>query len=402
MIVTRSDLLTGVAVYALTSLPVFLGALVGTTPGVIHHYGPVTGFLDGLSHYDGGNFASIVENGHQYDPDKASTVAFFPGYPLVSRWVRDLTGWSTQLALVVVSNIAFVAALVLLSVYLRIRYPDEPATTRHIILALVGLWPAGYFFRMAYSESLFLLTIVLLLLGFVRRWPVVVLALIAGAATGIRLVGIVASAAVIIHTLAGREHESSGKRLARAFGLGLLGCWGLFAYMAYQQVKFNTPLAFALVQKHWSFYSPLPGEMQSKFVRLATLEPIWNMYVPGSSRNWEQFLATGNPFVGIMFWNPILFVVAAIAVGVGWYRGWFTKPEAILAVGLLLIPYVTRGDEISMGSQARFVSVLIPMYVVIGRVLGRWPPTAVWAVFIAMASLLLLWSTLFAAFWPLC
>ena len=37
------------------------------------------------------------------------------------------------------------------------------------------------------------------------------------------------------------------------------------------------------------------------------------------------------------------------------YRGWFTKPETILGIGLLLIPYVTRGDEMSMGSQARFV-----------------------------------------------
>jgi hypothetical protein len=402
VIVTRSDFVAGVAIYVLTSIPAFLGALIGTTPGVMRQQGPVENYLHGLCHYDGGHFESIVEHGHLYDPDKASTVAFFPGYPLLARAARDVLGWSTRFALVVTSNVAFVAALVLLSSYLRIRYPDDSDTTRLIILSLVGLWPAGYFFRMAYSESLFLLTIVLLLLGFTRRWPAVVLALIAGAATGVRLVGIVATGAVIIHALAEREHESSRKRLAIALGLGLLGCWGLFGYMAYQQVKFDTPIAFALVQKHWSFHAPLPGEMQSKLVRLATFEPIWNMYVSGSSRYWGNFHATGDPFFGIMFWNPILFVIAVLSVVYGCCRGWFTKPEAILGIGLLLIPYVTRADEISMGSQARFVSVVVPMYVVLGRLLGRLPPAATWLVFVAMTSLLLLWSALFAAVWPLC
>jgi hypothetical protein len=389
-------------VYALTTLPVYLGLTLATVPGVLEHNGPPPDFLHACCHYDGGHFQSIVQNGHSYEAVKGNTVAFFPGYPLTARGVSQLTGWSTKLALVATSNVAFAVTLILLSAYLRLRDPDEPLASRLTVLALIGLWPVSYFYRMAYSESLFLVTLALLLLGFARRWPVVVLAFVAGAATGIRSVGLGATAAVVVYVLSDPERGPIRKRLVTAAALVPVGCWGMLAFMAYQYARFDTPIAFIVVQQHWAFHTPQPGDIPTKFLRLALAEPLWNAYVPGSSRHWVRFDQHGVPMIGIMFWNPIFFAITAAAVAFGWYRGWLTRPEAALGFLLLFIPYVTRADEMSMGSHARFAAVAIPAYVVLGRVLGRLPPFVTWVVFAAFATVLALWSALFAAQWPLC
>src|SRR5207249_12197951 len=120
--------------------------------------------------FDGAHYMDILGNGYRFDPGQPSNVAFLPGYPLTARLVARATGCRPPTALVVTSNVAFAAALVLISAYLRTRFPGEHRE-RHATLALVGLWPVGFFFRVGYSESLLLVTLALLLLGLARRWP---------------------------------------------------------------------------------------------------------------------------------------------------------------------------------------------------------------------------------------
>lgn len=397
-----ADVLTGLAVYLLTSIPVFLGTMIGTAPGVLAHQGPVDGFLHGLCHFDGSHFQSIIERGYWYDPAHPCSVAFFPGYPLAAEAVRHVTGRSARLALVATANAALAIMFVVLSAYLRARFPADVAAVRLTILTLVGLWPAGFFFRMAYSESLFLLMEALLLLGLARRWPAVWLAFIAGAATGIRPVGVAATAAVLAGVLADPARGSPRRRFLASAALLPIGCWGLITYMAYQYARFDTPIAFIIAQQHWAFYSPPPGQIPTKALRLLLAEPIWNAYVPGSSRHWVQFDPHGQPLLGVMFWNACFFVLATAAVAVGWLRRWLTHPELILGLGLLAIPYLTRADEMSMGSHARFSAIVLPAFVVAGRLLARLPPIASWIAFAGLAPVLALWSALFAARWPLC
>jgi hypothetical protein len=397
-----ADARMGAAVFLFTLLPVYAGVYIGATSGLIEHRALVEGFLHGFCHFDGGHFESIIHNGYEYDPGRGSNIAFFPGYPLAIESVKRLTGWPTRLAMVVVSNAALCCAFVLLARYLRLRRTDEPPRLQLLTLLLIGLWPVGFFFRMGYSESLFLAFLALLLLGVVERWPAAVLAVIAGALTGIRPVGVAASAAVIAHVLLDPARGPFRGRLLSAAWLAPLSCWGLLAFMGYQQARFGTPLAFVVVQKHWAYHTPDPGAIPTKAARLALAEPIWNTYVPGSSRHWVQYGESQLPFPGLGFWNPILFLVAVAAVVGGWVRGWLSRFEAILGIGLLLIPYVTRADEMSMGSHARFAAVVIPAYLVLARILGRLPAPVVWIVYASLAVSLILWSALFAAHWALC
>lgn len=396
------DVLAGVVVYAVTTVPVAVGLALASTPGMLtHRLGEPAGLLESVCYHDGGHFLNILSNGYSYDPNEQSTIAFLPGYPLAAWLVERLAGLSPRVALLVASNAAFAAALVLLSAYLRSREPGDPPGTRAATLLAAGFCPVGFYFRMAYSESLFFAAVVLLMLGLARRWPAWVLAFIAGAATGIRTVGVAASASVIVHILTDPARGPLRKRLLTATPLAPLGCWGLLAFMGYQYAEFGDPVAFIQTQRHWFVYTPETPSWAARWERLATAEPIWRVYLPGSPRYWGNVDTHGNPLLGLAFWNPIAFVLGVIAVGFGWFRGRLTRAEVVLAAGLLLIPYVSRADEMSMMSQSRFASVVAPVYVVLGRGLGRLHPAAGWAVFGVFASLLTLWTAMFAAAWPL-
>jgi hypothetical protein len=71
--------------------------------------------------------------------------------------------------------------------------------------------------------------------------------------------------------------------------------------------------------------------------------------------------------LSIQFANALVFVGTALAVSYGVMKRWLNEYETVLAVLLIGIPYVTRAYEAAMLSQARYMCVVIPAYVVIAR-----------------------------------
>jgi hypothetical protein len=123
---------------------------------------------------------------------------------------------------------------------------------------------------------------------------------------------------------------------------------------------------------------------------------MWGVYVQGSVRYWASVGRHNNPLFNIMFWNPILYIVAAVLLTYGAVRGWLCGEEVVLGVGLLGIPYLARSYEMSMASHARFAAVVVCDFLVIGRLLGAAPRPVVYAVVATCAVLLCTWSALFA------
>ncbi|HVL13340.1 MAG TPA: hypothetical protein VM529_12305 [Gemmata sp.] len=394
-----SDLLLAAAVYAVSAVPVLAGLTVASTPGVLVHKEGVPGFLDACVSFDGCWYRDVADCGYWYFPDRQSGAAFFPGMPLAARFVSALTGCPTPVALLVVSNLSFVAALALISALVRTRWPDAPPGLRVVTLAVLAFYPAGLYFRVAYSESLFLALTALLMLGLARRWPVWVLAVVAGAATGVRPVGVAGAAAVVVSVLSDPARGSPGRRVLTAAAVGPLACWGLLAFMAYQWAEFGDPLTFAKAHEQWKHYVRPDGDTTPAWVKLATGEPLWNTYVPGSPRHWWHLDGHHVPGLGQGFWNPIAVTLAAAAVGLGWWRGWLGRAEAVLGFGLILIPYLSRAHEMCMASQSRFTSVVVPAFLVYGRALGRLPPAAAGAVVAVMSPMLAVWTMMFGAMW---
>ncbi len=393
------ELAVGLLAYLLSSFPVWIGVVFSmdfltSTNGS----GSQPDLLTACSRYDGLHYKRIVERGYFYDEKRGSAVAFFPGYPLLAKLVVGCTGWSSTLALLVASNVMLVATFVVMSSFLKARWPEAAASDRHLVLALLGVFPAALFSRMTYSESTFLFGQTLFLNGMARRWPLLLLAVLAGAVTGIRPVGVACTAGLVGYVLFDTTRGSISHRIQMALLCLPLACWGLFAYMAYQEAAFDNSFAFAQTQEHWRNHSPrytdIWDKMWDKGEALLTAEPIWSVYDPDSKQYWGE---RQNLLFSLQFWNPIVFVGAFILVVFGWYRLWLTGPETILGVGLLAIPYVTRSFEMAMASHARFAAVVVPAYVVAGRLIQQLPPWAIWAVLGVFSAMSMAWSALFAA-----
>lgn len=395
------DLFAASTAYYLTSLPVFLGVLFAIDfprPGDVQST-QGSDLVSACYHFDALHYVEIVREGYSYDPTRRSTVAFFPAYPLLSRGVSQATGLSAEEAALLTAHVALLGAFVMLARYVRVRWPEATAEQRGIVLAVFGLWPLGLFFRMPYAESLFVCVTLIFLYGVVQDWPLWVLALLAGLGTAVRPVGVALTVAFAWHVLM-QPGVSPRARRGRVLFLSPLACWGLLAYMSYQWLAFGTPWAVAQAHENWTYLAPVDRSWAAKFWSLATLEPIWGVYVPSSRRYWGNDHSPGTPVFSLHFWNPLLFLLAAVLLAWGGKKRWLAGSELILGTFFLAIPYVTRAFEMSMASHGRFAAVVVVNYLVLGRLLARSSSLVMAALGAALALFTFTFTFLYASDFP--
>lgn len=378
----------GLLLYAVTSGIVVLGVSFGYQFVTPRGESPGPSFHEKFSAYDGGWYKRIAASGYQYDPQQQSSTAFFPLYPLLGASVMRLTNLGATWALLIVAHACLAAAFVLAAIYLQGRQSSPDRTTISLTLLALGLMPATFFFRMTYSESIFLLLTLLFLLGIQRNWPLPVVALIAGLATASRPVGVGLLLPLLIYAL-----RSSPNRRALVTRVALsapLACCGLLAYAVFLYARFGDPMVFAKTQEHWGKAAPT---LTTKLFALLSYQPIWEIYLCQPVAGWSVFA-----------WeqvNPVYFAVSVVVIFYGAWRGRLNVYETSLAAMLLLIPYLTRGYELNMASSARFSAVIFPVYLILGEGLARLPPAVSASVLAISTVFLAVFAALFASGYPI-
>jgi hypothetical protein len=380
-----SDALT---CYYLTSALVALGVLVGyslLSPARPIPYGE-NDYWQRFAAWDGGQFMQIIEHGYQYDPKRISNVALFPALPVLAKGIVRITGCSPAIALLVISHAFLAMSFVVLSCYVRERFPGRPELPAWTALAF-GLFPVTFYFRMAYSESMFIFLALLTFYGMERRWPIPLLAVIAGTSTAARLVGVALAVPLIIHTFR-REKDNIDRISQLAMALPLCA-WGVAAYMFFLWQRFDDPLVFIKAQENFLLRPNII--LSDRLLHLFSGEPLWATYIPSSSAYWRNFSSEPSAWLNMQFANPIYFVLAVVTVAAGRYKNILNLEETTLADLLLAIPYLSRGYEFCMGSQACYSAAAFPLYLVWGVFLSRLPLSI-------SGSLLGLWGFLLAMY----
>jgi len=381
-------------------------------------------FLESLARIDGQNYKLVADEGYSYLPGVGSSVAFFPAYPLAARWLARVTGIATVPAQLIVSNAFGLAAFVLAAAFLRRRvvglrrpWSDSATadTTRRTgggglagggertlssassyALLAMGLLPTTFFFRVAYTESMFLCLAILALYAIACDWPVLSVALVAGLATAVRPVGV--ALLVPLCWYVWKQSRSRSQAVRRLAYIVPLGCWGLLAYVGFQYWKFHQPFAFALTQTYHRM-RPMATSTE-KWLSLLSWEPIRDTYDRSSPGYWQALNPAPSRLFSLEFANPIYFVGTAALIALGAWRRWLTSYEFLLAVPLLAIPYFTRAYEMRMLSQARFAAVVFPVYIVLGHLLARLPLVVAGALLALSGLMMGIYSALFAAGYP--
>lgn len=386
------------AYFYLTGVVVLLGACLGLSliDAQTGRHRPQS-LLDVASGGVGHRYADIVAFGYQGVVNDESCRAFFPLFPLLGRAVVEVIGAGPIASLWFVSSTSLAGLFVALRIYAKERFGELAEQQRDYVLLALGLWPATFFFRMAYPEPLFMLLSVLALLSIARRSPVWVSGLIAGLASAARPVGIALAPAVALR--AWSVGGSPLRRCIRAASSSILACWGLLAFMAYQHATCGDALAFAHAQSHFRVRPEAPAV--DRAAALAWLEPVIDLYRPSSEIYWRDREKHGAAALSLLAANPALFAVVVAAVLFGAWKGWLTRYELALSVGLLAIPYVTRAYEMGMSGMGRFAAAVFPFYLVAGRLLCLMPRFAAAVLLGIGAIFLIFYSCLFAAGFPL-
>lgn len=180
------------------------------------------------------------------------SAAFFPLYPMLIRIVSPVFGGHPLAAGLLISNAAFLGALVILY-FLTSSEFDERIARRTVLY--VAIFPTAYFFLAPYSESLFLFLLVASLWAARRgKWP---LAGVAGAlAAATRNVGVLLILPLVVEGVL--QHRERGDRLApRLLWSGAVAV-GTLAYLGFWQGFAGDALAPLHQQATWQRVGTFP------------------------------------------------------------------------------------------------------------------------------------------------
>ena len=221
------------AYLSLAVLPLNTDPSVATPSGAPWRGFPENLWLDGWTRWDAGWYRHIATHGYVdqgVGPAGQRNLAFYPLYPLAIR-LASLSGLSPLAAGILVSNLAFLAALILLHRMVRERFGGDAALR---CVLLLSVFPFSFYFSAVYSESLFLLLAVgSLYLAERERWAAAsICALLCGAT---RAPGVALAPALGLLYLDRARYDVRNVRLdALWIGLAALGPFLFYAYLGTQ------------------------------------------------------------------------------------------------------------------------------------------------------------------------
>ncbi len=246
---------------------------------------------------------------------------------------------------------------------------------------------------MAYSESLFFLLVALMLLAVQRSSSIWFLALLVGLATACRPVG-VGLAPIVAYELYRRSPSRSHFAL-RSLILLPLSIWGLLAYAGFLYYWVGDPLAFVKVQEAWNRERGMP--FTDKIEPLIMLKPIWGCFDSSSKYCFPNFVIIGEYMISSSVPNAVVYLLGVSSIVFGAVKRWLTVAEILTAIGLLTIPYITRGYDSDFLSFARFTAVVLPIYIPLAFILAKRSKLVQILYFALCAWLISLLTALFTA-----
>lgn len=329
--------------------------------------------------WDGFWYGLIAERGYDVHP---ATTAFWPLYPWTMRATADFFGIYVETAGVILSNLAFFGALVVLYRVVSREWGEGVARRTLVLLAF---FPTAFYFSAVYSESFFLL---FSLLTFYwakdRRWW---LAGLAGALAALtRNVGILLLVPLTIMFLKTYGLRLDPRRWPReTLALAIPG-FGPLLYFGYLWYQFDDPLLTLDVQKGWARTQAMPWEtFQMAFDQLGLAWLRFLLDSPG----WAS-LTSREVRLSFAEFESLDIFAAALAIPLLIYTLRKLPLEyGAYAATLFCLPLFSPSTIHPLMSFPRFSLVLFPLFVALA-LLTRRPLTfaAILAPFVLLLTIL--------------
>jgi hypothetical protein len=304
-----------------------------------------TPMRDKLLSWDAALLVRVAVDGYprsyEYGPDGrllGSTVAFFPGYPLLIRLGHAITRVD---AATVAIAIAWICAGVLAVLACALGTALWNRRTGLVLTALLCLQPMSVVYSMGYSEPVFLMFAVgALLAAYRERWllaGVVGLAACLTRPTGAAVALALLAAAVMY----GSNRENGPRRWWALAGAGLAAA-GVPAYLIWVGMRFGDAMAWFKVQSAGWGTSFDKGAMVVGFIRDGLRAGDGFVHV---SVAWLLIVALAAATVAVWLaferrvWPPlVVYGLVGMALVLGQAGYYHSKPRLLVPVLLTLVP----------------------------------------------------------------
>lgn len=268
----------------------FLGSRIfplvaNQSPGAIGT-GKVFDYWLSWAQWDGGNYLSIASSGYQ----NLQYFAFAPLFPFLARILSSIFDGNVLIAGLVISNLSFLAFILLFHSFLKKNYSTPIANTTLITFLT---FPTAFFAVSYYSESLFLLLLVIFFI-FLKKQNFIKSAFIIILASLTRFIGIFLIVSLFYTFFASIKFKAS-KLNATFVGL-FISFFGVFIFAIMTKMAGGHFLQFLLSQSFWQRQPSDP---------LSTIFSYMWSFVTLQHRPPNDYLdfALSVAFIGLLIWG---------------------------------------------------------------------------------------------------
>jgi len=211
---------------------------------------------EGLIAWDGTWYRDIADVGYRALPDEA--LRFFPLFPLLGKAFSVVTAGRTDVALVLLANLASLALAV--AVRRLVRFERGNAALADRAVWMVCLFPGAFVLAWGYAEALWVLATVVAFWGMRSRrwWWVVAAGLVAGASRPLGVVLVVPTVIELARVWRGARTDERVAGVAAAVS-PLVGAGVYLAWVQAAYGNFRLP---------FSIQGPLRGDAMDPFSRI--------------------------------------------------------------------------------------------------------------------------------------
>lgn len=330
--------------FLLTRFAIFLVTYYGIVmfkvfPGVVKNI-PDNAWLDGWTRWDGAFYAKIATEGYSTNAPTST----FPGYPILIKIV-DFIFQNPFLSGIIVSNIAFLIGLVLLYKLVKNKYGAEVAWRAALYLSV---FPTSFFYCSVLSEASYLMfSVAAFYFAEKEKWWWAGLFGLFSLLT--RSVGLAIILPLILLYLSKKKYDFRQIKLdllpILLIPLGILLFMWILVYYG------HSPLAFISGQEGWGRIMAAPWWDYGR----AFQELI--------SYSGDMFLAGEYP-VRLLFHFTLVTVFILLSFLAFKYLEY---SYGLYSLFLVLIPLLTPSTKFMLYSDARFIIVAFPIFILLGR-----------------------------------
>ncbi|HEX4335066.1 MAG TPA: mannosyltransferase family protein [Polyangiaceae bacterium] len=294
-------------------------------------------FWNGFFRWDGGWYRNIVLNGYRYRPGAPSSVAFYPLFPYLARWLGVVLG-SPFAAGLVISNLATIGGLYYLLRLGQDRF-DLAVAERAAVLLLV--FPTSFFLSAFYTEGLFFVFAAGSMFYFYRGRYVT-----SGALGGLSMLA--RSSGLVLFLALAADLAFSLYKKRTPFRWQMLGLFliplALALFMAFLNHEVGDPLAFMKVMSNWGRVRSLPWV--PLIDALKKLTPLLPEHFDDAQEIVDALTAIGF-----------------LAIGVAMVREKYPVAMSVMVLAGVLMPLSTY----VLASMGRYVLALFPAFYFLGK-----------------------------------